>query len=443
MKNIKRITIIIFVMLCFFMNKSFAEVGIVNVPAIRVRENPNTDSNILMNIYEDDEVEIIENNGQWSKIEFNGNTGYVKTEFLKINGENDNNTKLESSSNLQNTKNEEDSNLNNENNQIQNNQSSEDMESKKISVRLLPNMASKVIAEIDITTQIEEQEELNNWIKILSDGSITGWVLKNKLSQNIENTLQEQLKQEEPKQDETKVEQEKVEQSVEDNVNKSGKINVETAKVREKADSTSSVIDFLDYNDEVTIIAEEGEWYKVTSGSITGYVNKRLITINVSSRSLSEDREKIDDDTLVSENANNSVNDALTKSNNTITGVQVAEYAKQYLGYSYVSGGKTPDSGFDCSGFTKYVYSNFGYNLGNTAAAQNSLGTEISKDNLNIGDLILFYDEGKTKIGHTGIYIGDGIFIHAANSERGVVTDNLNTNSYYNSRFITARRIIE
>lgn len=71
------------------------------------------------------------------------------------------------------------------------------------------------------------------------------------------------------------------------------------------------------------------------------------------------------------------------------------------------------------------------------------MGEEIGRENIEPGDLILFYDEGKSKIGHTGIYIGDGNFVHAANASRGVVTDNLNTNSYYNSRFITAKRIVE
>ena len=54
----------------------------------------------------------------------------------------------------------------------------------------------------------------------------------------------------------------------------------------------------------------------------------------------------------------------------------------------------------------------------------------------------MIYDEGRTKIGHTGIYIGGGNFIHAANPSRGVVIDNLNSSSYYNTRFVTARRIV-
>ena len=106
-------------------------------------------------------------------------------------------------------------------------------------------------------------------------------------------------------------------------------------------------------------------------------------------------------------------------------------------------GGKNPESGFDCSGFTRYIYLQFGYSLGATASGQNNIGVEVSRENLKPGDLILFYDEGKTKIGHTGIYISNGDFIHSANPQRGVVIDNINTNSYYNERYIVAKRIVE
>ena len=105
-------------------------------------------------------------------------------------------------------------------------------------------------------------------------------------------------------------------------------------------------------------------------------------------------------------------------------------------------GCSTPENGFDCSGFTRYVYGHFGYKLGQVAANQTSLGEVVERENLQVGDLILFYNDGKTKIGHCGIYIGGGDFIHSANPQRGVVIDNLNTNTYYNQRFVTARRII-
>ncbi len=95
------------------------------------------------------------------------------------------------------------------------------------------------------------------------------------------------------------------------------------------------------------------------------------------------------------------------------------------------------------AGFTKYVYRNFGYTLGTIASAQTTVGIDVtSMTDLKVGDLILFQNEEKTKIGHTGVYLGNGEFIHAANPDRGVVIDNLNTSTYYNTRFVIAKRIV-
>lgn len=446
MKNIKRITIISSIILYLLISKSFAITGVVNTPATRLREEPNTESTIITNIYEDDKVEIIENSGEWCKVKYNGNTGYVKTEFLEI--ENTQSNTSNTTNSQENTTNQ--NTVDNSTSQVNtaNESNTSNNEVTKISIRLLPNISSKIITQIDTVNNLTQISEVNNWVKV-TDGTVTGWTIKTKLSQVSQPVKNEETQIPENNPSETPEPENKENENVEQNTNKTGKINVETAKVREKPDSNATIIDFLDYNDEVTILAEEGDWYKITSGNVSGYVSKRLVTTGVSSRSLSENREEIEnniDDTVINEEANNSVNSALSsnkeETTNT-TGAQIAEYAKQYLGYSYVSGGKNPSTGFDCSGFTKYVYSNFGYTLGDTAASQNNIGVEVSKDNLNVGDLILFYDEGKTKIGHTGIYIGDGNFIHSANPDRGVVTDNLNTNSYYNSRFITAKKIVE
>ena len=461
MKSIKKITIITLILLYFLMCKSFAATGVVNTTAVRVRKSQDTNSDIIMNIYENDVVEILENNGQWCKIKYNGDTGYVKTEFLKIKGSSSKNentvsnkTDNSSTSVNNNVSSNTTSNTNNtveNNSQIANNTTNNT--SSEVSVRLLPSISSKVIAKIKITEQINQILEINNWVKI-TDGTITGWVPKIKLSAQTktpEENTQNNIEPENNSQPEEK-EEEKVQET---NVSKIGRINVETAKLRSKPDSTATIVDFLDYNDEVTIVGEEGDWYKITFKSLSGYVSKKLVTISVSSRSLVENREKLEDDSIIDEESNNSANNALSDTTSSITedtsksnsisttGLQIVEYAKQYLGYSYVSGGKNPTTGFDCSGFTKYVYANFGYTLGNTAASQNSLGDDVTKNNLIAGDLILFYDEANTKIGHTGIYIGDGNFIHSANANRGVVIDNLNTNSYYNSRFVNAKRIVK
>ena len=124
----------------------------------------------------------------------------------------------------------------------------------------------------------------------------------------------------------------------------------------------------------------------------------------------------------------------------TTSGSDIVSTAQSYLGYNYVSGGSSPSSGFDCSGFTQYVYKQYGINLNRTAADQASNGTPISKDELQPGDLVLFSYYGSGSIGHAGIYIGNGQMIHAANSKRGVVTDTINS-GYYAENYVTARRL--
>lgn len=99
----------------------------------------------------------------------------------------------------------------------------------------------------------------------------------------------------------------------------------------------------------------------------------------------------------------------------------------------------TTENGFDCSGFTRYVFSQFDIDLPHSSAAQAKEGTAISKDELRPGDLVFFNTDGKT-ISHVGIYVGNGLFVHSATNE-GVVKDKM-SESYYAKRFVTARRIL-
>ncbi len=87
---------------------------------------------------------------------------------------------------------------------------------------------------------------------------------------------------------------------------------------------------------------------------------------------------------------------------------QVVGIALQYLGVPYVWGGSSPSTGFDCSGFTSYVYAQVGVYLPHHAASQYSMGTAVPYDQLAPGDLVFF-----SGLGHVGIYIGGGQFVHA------------------------------
>ena len=160
----------------------------------------------------------------------------------------------------------------------------------------------------------------------------------------------------------------------------------------------------------VTLTGKSGQWYRVNWGGTTGYIMGDYISTS-SGQTGSSAGEKI-----------------------------VAE-AKKYLGVPYVYGGTSP-SGFDCSGFVYYTYKQCGYSITRTAGAQNSVGTKVARADLQPGDIIIFLNGAKTSIGHSGMYIGGGQFIHASSGGGKVMISNL-SESYYNARFYSARRVVQ
>ena len=120
--------------------------------------------------------------------------------------------------------------------------------------------------------------------------------------------------------------------------------------------------------------------------------------------------------------------------------------AKTHMGKRYLSGGKGP-SAFDCSGFSSYVYRQFGYNLSASSSAQYYDGEKVEKNDLRPGDLVFFKGRGRNGgVGHVGIVVsadnekGTFNFIHASTS-KGIRID-VNSDPYYAARFVGARRII-
>ncbi|HEX6702580.1 MAG TPA: NlpC/P60 family protein [Gaiellaceae bacterium] len=113
----------------------------------------------------------------------------------------------------------------------------------------------------------------------------------------------------------------------------------------------------------------------------------------------------------------------------------VVGVAMQYLGVPYVYGGASP-SGFDCSGLVMYAYAQLGVSLPHSSYAQYSLGVAVSRDQLQPGDLVFF-----NGLGHEGIYIGGGQFIHAPHTGDVVKISSL-SESWYASTYVGARRIL-
>jgi cell wall-associated NlpC family hydrolase len=115
---------------------------------------------------------------------------------------------------------------------------------------------------------------------------------------------------------------------------------------------------------------------------------------------------------------------------------QVVSIAMQYLGVPYVWGGSSPSTGFDCSGFVMYVYAQIGISLPHHAASQYGYGVPVSQEELAPGDLVFF--DG---LGHEGMYIGGGQFIHAPHTGDVVKISSL-YEDWYGSTYVGARRIL-
>ena len=191
-----------------------------------------------------------------------------------------------------------------------------------------------------------------------------------------------------------------------------GKVNTSAVNMRSQPSSDSDLVYQLGYGEKAYIIGFNCGWYKVQYNGSTGYIRSDLME-------------------LTEKPIYNSTGSYIS------AGQELVNYAMNFLGTPYVWGGTTT-SGFDCSGFTKYVYQQFGYTINRTAAQQ--LGNGYSVSSLEPGDLVFFNNTYSTSAAasHVGIYIGDNQFIHAASG--GVKITSL-SDSYYSSRYIGARRI--
>ena len=112
---------------------------------------------------------------------------------------------------------------------------------------------------------------------------------------------------------------------------------------------------------------------------------------------------------------------------------RIVKYARKFIGVRYTYGGTSPATGFDCSGFVRFVYAHFGIALPHYSGAQFQMGRRVSQAGLRPGDLVFF--DG---LGHVGLYIGAGRFIHAPHTGTRVSIDTLS----HHGRYDGARRLI-
>jgi len=119
-------------------------------------------------------------------------------------------------------------------------------------------------------------------------------------------------------------------------------------------------------------------------------------------------------------------------------GVDILDTAKRFLGVSYNYGGESPQSGFDCSGFTQYVFGLHGISLPRSSSDQWDVGTSVERSDLSPGDLVFFNTERRGKINHVGIYLEGERFIHAS-QHQGITITSMD-DEWYKPKYVGARR---
>lgn len=194
--------------------------------------------------------------------------------------------------------------------------------------------------------------------------------------------------------------------------------NASSVCLRSAPKTSSHRITVLPQGTTLKVVTKIDKWAKVALPNGTcGYINRSLLAPGVG----------------VTRSTNSAAAKEPDRGANTL--VQMALACR---GTQYVRGG-TSRGGFDCSGFTRYVFAKYGVSLPHSSAAQAGTGRSVSREELKPGDLV-FFQTSSRGISHVGIYIGNGNFVHAASRGRGVTVDSLSS-SYYCSRYRGARRV--
>lgn len=452
------ITIMIFA-LVIGINSVYAATGKTNAQTTRLREEPNSDSRTLTLIPISEEMEIVAKEGDWYKVKYKDMEGYIFGELLDVTGNVQEDKKPEE--NIQ--KPEEPETPEEQNPAPENKNPLEKLPAKmkankEINVKITPLINSSNIGRIEAEKELTVTEVINDWCYIIAE-NVSGWTKSLNLAEIITEPVV--VPPVEPPQENDKAGDIDVETKI-------GYVNATSLYVRSKPTVDSDVIKTIYRNQEVEITGQTDGWYAVNIGETKGYVAARYIAdtkVETTSRGSNDAREPIavENETQGATNiAIESIEKVEEQKSETIEsnkepvketsnkpkqeetvkklGEQIVEYAKQYLGYKYVSGGTTPKGGFDCSGFTQYVYAHFDIKITRSSKTQAKDGKYVDKEDLQIGDLIIFNNTDNTAVGHTGIYVGEGKFIHAANAKKGVIITSL-SDSYYKARYVSSRRV--
>ena len=430
--NIKSIFIMAIISLAslLFINISLAaNTGTINVDVANLRETADAESTILEQITLNQEVEIVGEEGDWYQVTYNKITGYISKELVTVNSNpeptEDNNQTAENSTQENNAVAENTTDEGTETNSTDEITIGEYKISENTRLKLIPSINATDVIELKADETVTVTEIMNGWVCVETQ-TTKGWLRKDK------------LKKDEPVEEPVEEVQEEPQEPAQETPIKTQYVNSTTVNVRQEANTSSTIVTTVALNTEVQVYSEENGWSKVKVNNVEGYISSSLLSNNKQETSRSQSTSRRTSSTKTSKNTASQATAQTTNVPASGNGSSIVATAKQYLGSKYTYGGSSPSTGFDCSGFTSYVFKQHGISLNRTAAAQYSNGVAVSRANLQPGDLVMF---GKSGINHVAIYIGGGQIIHASTPSTGVRIDSLST-GYYNNNYVGARRIV-
>ena len=486
-------TISIFAFVILLANISNADTVRITTETLNLREEPSTNSDIVAQISIGEECNVISDEGDWYEVEYGEYTGYISKEYAELVGDStntsnetsdntntvdenksaDNNSNTSSNTTTESgTNNGEDNTSNTNDNQPADNSTSTTLTGRikqNTTIKIVPLISSSNLENVKANDEVTVIEQINNWVYIQTD-EVSGWVRSDVISINNnsdDNSSDNNSSDNENNANNNSDDNKDNNSNSDANNNTGDKTNdsdfeartmytEDYVNIRKEPSTTAEIIMTVEENTALEVIGEEGDWYRVNTSEGEAYViksalsNERIQTTNRGS----VDRENYSStkETSNSTTTSNTSNVSTSSNNSSGIGSEIVKKKKKFLGVPYVYGGAS-SSGFDCSGFTMYVFDYFGISMGHGAQMQSRLGKAVEAnknsktsllENLEVGDLVFFLDyETMDEIGHCGIYIGDGDFIHASSGSGYCVKINsLLPGEYYNTRYCTARRVL-
>lgn len=406
--------------------------GTVSGSDVRMRSGAGTNYSVIGTYQKGTKMSVVGASGNWYEVSYNGKTGYISADYMKLT--------VGSTQTTDSTTTPADT-------------SAEGFKGSVIgtSVRMRsqPNTSSDVLGYYSNGVTMSVLGSVKDWYKVSYNGK-TGYIS----AQYMRVTPDESF------------------------TAKSGTVSGDAVRLRMGPGSDFAVLGSYNKNTSVKVTGKTDSWYEISVNGKYGYMSADYIKLG---SSVSEPDEKLDNVGIVTGNGvrmrsgpgtsystvgyyNKGIQLKVTGktgswyavSYNGLSGYMSADYvrlstgndvadqivatAKQYLGTPYVYGGYSP-RGFDCSGFIYYLYGQYGYPLMRGATSQyNNNGVSVAKSDLRPGDLV-FFSDSVDPIGHVGMYIGDGQFIHASSGKGCVCISSLSA-SYYLNHYTGAKRII-